>query len=423
MKNPVTLLGALFLAAGLNAQAPLYLNIGSHNEVQDSVTNGLNYISDVNDYLAIKSIALQIADTVTAHNARWNCQVEQNFVRACLKHDTAYTNPNDLLEYLNSLPDVEVDVHNHFDNTPPIDQNFNPYNAPDVAHLLDSCGLPYPRTNQGGFIYKDFTSPAVNEDWSAYNSGPQAGSTFPDYTWRPVVIWGAGSPGHTSDYKSYGIWKPDAPTQSQFPVHNQNNYMTCIGQGCDDGFLLADTSSVAYMVAQMQSLLYYISQQPVTPNTFWTATIMLNHKHYQSANYVTRLGQLLTALDPYAQNGQIVWATLTEKYNTWHNLHSNPADYFDYACTGIPLAEQELPVAGDGLQVYPNPASGTAEVQWASTVDATCRLIDMTGRTVREVSVSSDHLSLDVADVSNGVYWLQLEKEGKVSGSRVVVQH
>lgn len=403
--------------------APLYLNIGSHNEVSDSAQAGLAYISDAADYTAIKTIALRIKDTIVSHQARWNAQYDQNFIRACLKHDTAASSPNDLIQYLNSLPEVEVDPHNHFDNTvSPLNPNYNDYNYSDVACLLDSCGLPYPRTNMGGFIWMNFTTPAtVNEEWTQYNNGPQPGNKFPGYDWRPVVAWGGGSPGHTNDYKSYGIWKPKAPSMALFGQHDTSKYLTVIGQGCDDGFVLFDTSSVAYMLAQLQSLIYFIQQQPANPNAFWTASIMINHKHFQSANYVERLGQLLTAIDPYVQNGQVVWATLTEKYNAWHSLHSNAADFFNYQCSNIPLAVAETEKE-TALPLYPNPATTYAEMKFDHPVNGEWRVYDQTGRLViKDAIASAETVRIGVEALLPGMYFVQVRSsEGETWNGTLV---
>ncbi|TND07627.1 MAG: hypothetical protein FD123_3179 [Bacteroidetes bacterium] len=406
MKKCSFILVSCLASAGLFAQTavPLYLNIGSHNEVSDSSVAGLAYISDVNDYTAIKSIMLEMSDTIANHGARWNCQHDQNFIRACLKHDTAATSTNDLLQYLDALPHVEVDPHNHFLNTvSPFNPNYNDYNYSDVAHLLDSCGLPFPRTNMGGFIWRDFPSQGVYEEWTQYNTAQQPGYKFPAYLWRPVVAWGGGSPGHTDDYKSYGIWKPDLPTVSAFGQHEQNNYLTVIGQGCDTGFLLTDTSTVAFMLSRLQSLMYFIQQQPADPNAFWTATIMMNHKHYQSANYVSKLAQLLAALDPYVQNGQIAWATLTEKYNTWHNIHSNPGDNFNYLCDNIPLAVEE--VTANTIRTYPNPADSRVNFDLPENSTGSLYLYDNLGRLILLKQVENEKtVQLDIQNLEPGIF-------------------
>jgi len=415
--KPLSAFLLLLLAAGsarAQSPAPLYLNLGSHNEIRDSADQGLHYISDSADYNAIRALSLEIADTVFAHGARWNAMYDSNFIRACLHHENGAVNANDLIQYLDALPEAEVDPHNHFD-TNTFSANYNPYNYPDLAHLLDSCGLPAPRTNMGGFIWRNFP-PNVNEDWSAYQT-PQPGNVYPNYSWQPVVLWGGGSPGHINDFRSFGVWKPAAPTQMLFGQHAPANFLTCIGNGCSEGFLLTDTSTVAWMISQVESLLYFISQQPPDPNAFWTATIMMNHKHFQSANYVAKLGQLLGGLDAYTQSGQIVWATTSEKHAAWLGQHSNPNDFFNHPCSGIPLETQEL--AETRAEIFPNPSSTQIEIHFPG--EGSMRLFDLAGRCLLNEPFSTT-ARLDVSVLPAGIYQLAVETGAQRSTRKIIVR-
>lgn len=333
------------------AQTPLYLNFGSHNESSDPY----QYATNFSQYQQIRNVAKAIADSVIALDARWNMQVESNFIRGVLNFENGATNETDFLQWADATDQIEVDPHNHF-GLPA-----NPYNYPDLVKLLDSCGLS-DRHNLGGFIWRNF--PGQSEDWTAYQS-PVAGHSFPTFSWRPRVIWGGGSPGHIDDFSAFGIWKPSGPTPTGFVQHNPDNYLTCIGNGCS--WLLRPTTTVDSIVEVVTTMINIINSQPANSNSFYTATIMMNFRDmgmatYPNGNYPDRVAAIIRALQPLVTEGKLVWSTLSEKYDWWHALHPDPNDYFLLRCQDIVLEEENLSVSKN-WNVYPNPTSGTVTIQ------------------------------------------------------------
>lgn len=407
-------------AALLPAQVPVYLNIGSHNETED-FNSGLDYIGDANDYEAVKQLVLQIYDTVKVHDARWNLQVESNFIRGCIRHDTAYTNPNDLLQWINGTEWVEVDPHNHF-NPSGFGPTYNPYNYSDLAFLLtDSVGLS-PRTNLGGFIYKDFPSFSVSEDWTQYQDSVP-GNRFPFTKWRPHVIWGGGSPGHTQDFNASGIWKPTGPTTAQFGVHNPSNFLTCIGSNCGNDFVIADTSDADNVIRHAEEFIYHANHSGLsTADTFYTLTVMINFKHIQSAGYVEKVSAFIRAMDAYVQQGQVIWSTLTEKYDTWYVSHGS-GDSFTELCTEMHLGAPEEDLS-DRVLIYPNPTADEVVISVPGEVETIqLQVMDLQGKTILAQNLAAANNTLSTASWAPGIYMLRLTSGTSSGIHRLVVAH
>jgi hypothetical protein len=368
----------------LSAQnMPVYLNINSHNETEDPS----DYSIQAN-YNQARQKIVEIADTIASNNARWNMQVESNFILACLAHESAGTNPNDLLDSLDALNEIEVDPHNHFDF---ID---NPYNYADLAYLLDSCGLASPRKNIGGFLYQ--TGP----DWMPYQSG-DTGFTFTNYIWHPNVVWGGGSPGHVNDFNAYGIWKPNGPS-AQFSVHNPLRHLTCIGNGCSN--VITDSTAVMDNINQIIDLINYISTQQYDPNAYWTASIQFNFRDLQMAGLADSISKIIHTLQPYVNSGQVVWMTLTEKYDNWYNLHTNVNDHFLQTCDTLPLSTPELQLAS-GVVMFPNPATSVVQISSSQDPVTSIAVYDMNGKVMIRNDESNAYLvEISVAGWDSGMY-------------------
>lgn len=395
MKRQTRILSCAFvlsLAMQIHAQTmPLYLNINSHNEMDDP-----NDYAQSAVYSQVKAEVIRIADTIIVNGGRWNMQVESNFILGCLSNDNASTNPDDLLDSLDNLPQIEIDPHNHFDNnvTSP---TYNPYNYADLACLLDSCGLAAPRKNMGGFLWQ------TASDWMPYQTG-DTGNTFPDYIWQPNVIWGGGSPGHVNDYNAYGIWKPSGAGTFQFPSHNPARHLTCIGNGCRN--VLSDSTPVSDNINAVINVLNYISQQPYDPNAYWTASIQFNFRDINMPGLADSIGVIIRALQSYVNSGQIVWMTLTEKYDNWYTLHTNPADYFLETCDSLALSVED-PVSQNVFGLYPDPAQAVLHLQNSSSTINAIEVYDLSSRLIyRREEVLGQTAEIPLEGFTPGTYLL-----------------
>lgn len=72
------------------------------------------------------------------------------------------------------------------------------------------------------------------------------------------------------------------------------------------------------------------------------------------------------------------------------------------------------------LNVYPNPASGTVNIQ--SNQAATLRILDLTGRVMHEEQVQAGESSLSLEGLNSGIYLVQLHGKNGSSSQRLIVK-
>jgi len=84
-----------------------------------------------------------------------------------------------------------------------------------------------------------------------------------------------------------------------------------------------------------------------------------------------------------------------------------------------------VPVVGQGaLKVYPSPASGFLFFQWPeSWTGGQAMLTDLQGRTMATLEYGSSTAIIDVRNLPEGTYVLQLKNQFKVLTGKVLVQH
>ncbi len=399
------------------AQSPVYLNIGSHNETNDPLLYRTVYAA----YELAKSLLLQVADSVEYYDARWNMQVDANFIRGCVAHDTSQTNPNNFLKWANDQTYIEVDPHNHFQ--PPF---INPYNPTDLNHLLvDSCLLGTDRSNLGGFIWRDFTAmppcgSVLNENWSQYNAGTEPGNKFPGENWRPQVIWGGGSPLHCDDANTLGIWKPTDATAANFYVHASGNYETVIGSNCGSQFAIFDTSDVTNVINDVVDVINYAQTYGNAATDFYTLTVMFNFRDIDSPNMVDKISEFIRTMETYEQQGKVVWATLTEKFNIWNGSHA-ANEFFIKQCDDMNLGTELIDIS-HMVSLYPNPTNDIVQIRFPyEYTNASYELIDLSGKVVHSGILNSHSISTN--SIHNGLYFLMLTIDGNVAVKKIMVRH
>ena len=346
--------------------------------------------------------------------------IDANFIFGCLNHDTAYTNPNDFLEWANNSAYVDVDPHNHFDTIN------NPYNYSDLSYLLDSCGVTLSRNVLGGVTYADTVVGAqtLQEDWTQY-IGTKYGFTYTFYPWQAEIVWGTATPGHIADYTKFGIWKPAGATSpTEFGTHDPNGLITHVGSGCKEetSFLLDNQGHLTHTTQQIiNEVLYvadYIQTLPSTPNDYYTMNMLINFRDMPIVpGFVDSLSAIIDGIQPYVNQGKVVWYTLAEKYDHWYATHTDSTDHFKFDCADIPL-----PINGiededlSAIKIYPNPTTGTVQIK--STQDwLNYRLLTLTGDEVANGEISQ---FLDFSDQPTGVYILEIQNGDQVIREKVI---
>ncbi|MCI5083751.1 MAG: T9SS type A sorting domain-containing protein, partial [Saprospiraceae bacterium] len=104
------------------------------------------------------------------------------------------------------------------------------------------------------------------------------------------------------------------------------------------------------------------------------------------------------------------------------------ADYPDYFDISIPVNTQDIPMVFQGLKIYPNPAKAGSLVRLEfaqAPQNLQWRLFDTQGKLVQEnaAQISQQQYNLPTAELSNGVYFLQLiSAEGSFTARLSIVR-
>ena len=389
----------------------LHLNLGSHNETNDP-SYGVSYTTN---YATIKSKILEIADSVDANDAKWNMQVESNFVLECIQQETAGTNPNDIIQTMDNLLHVEVDPHNHLDTNNIANPGYNPYNYADLAHLLDSCGLTT-RTNVGGFLYKATDWETADGNWTQWKYG-LAGRTFPWHTWTPTMLWGGGTPGHTNDPYLIGVWHPAGATTLSF-LNNASTNLLDMGNGC--GWIVTDSTDVPALLVEIGQYISVLNSTSPSTNTFNTATVMFNFRNILATNTISKISEFLRGMKTHVTNGDVVWQTLSEKRADWLSAHNNTTDNYLIECgslsVGVAEEKQEEEIA-----VFPNPSTSLFTIQSNDEI-ISIEIFDVCGKMILNEIVDNETIkTLNLQSRANGIYFAKIYTSKGVSTKRIII--
>jgi hypothetical protein len=81
--------------------------------------------------------------------------------------------------------------------------------------------------------------------------------------------------------------------------------------------------------------------------------------------------------------------------------------------------------SSDDLQiaVYPNPANTLVSFQFSAIIDATIKLMDITGQVIQEISVSNSSIkALNIASYTPGIYLYQVTTKSKTQTGKIVIE-
>ena len=93
------------------------------------------------------------------------------------------------------------------------------------------------------------------------------------------------------------------------------------------------------------------------------------------------------------------------------------------------VSVEDVKYNSDNIAVYPNPANDQLNVRllFAESNAVNIELFDLTGKVVaspnRNQAISPNQYTIDVADLSKGVYILKVTNGTKVSTSKVTISH
>ena len=88
------------------------------------------------------------------------------------------------------------------------------------------------------------------------------------------------------------------------------------------------------------------------------------------------------------------------------------------ACTGIKTHSAGIA----NLQVYPNPNSGVFTVELNNGLTKNIEVMDVTGRVILANTSENDQITVNINNLSNGVYYVKVKSDNAVEVLKVVKQ-
>ncbi|MFM2266716.1 MAG: hypothetical protein RL757_156 [Bacteroidota bacterium] len=87
----------------------------------------------------------------------------------------------------------------------------------------------------------------------------------------------------------------------------------------------------------------------------------------------------------------------------------------------VSLVEEQK---GQAVQIYPNPTHSNLKIEWAqnTTASAEITVFDMLGKAWIQSTTENNQQNIDVLELPNGVYWLQIQQNGKIERVKFLKQ-
>ncbi len=117
----------------------------------------------------------------------------------------------------------------------------------------------------------------------------------------------------------------------------------------------------------------------------------------------------------------------SSRYQTWTNALLNQCLYPDAwgsAYIGFKVVEpQSIKKYGElKVNAYPNPANDILNVELNSNENAVISIVNLIGQTVKVVNTNNTLNTIQISDLTSGMYMLKVEQAGKTFTSKIVVK-
>ncbi|MBK7267092.1 MAG: T9SS type A sorting domain-containing protein [Ignavibacteriales bacterium] len=405
----------IIIVVSLNAQTPVYINLGSHNEVTDPIL----YDTDSVGFMQSRSYLIELANIVVSKNAKYNFQADWRFLQGVINFDKGNdpsTNGKNVLKWLSedSQKKIQVDAHSH---------QSNGYNYADVAQLISNCGVSDSKI-VGGFLWNDTLG---LKSWLLFENGMR-GEKFPLKIWKPDIVWGSATKGmfHNGDLNAFGSWRPAGAWNMM--THDPSKRVRLHGNACHNQ--VTDSTEITDNLNTLNEMLDAISSGRLPAGNFYTATIMFNQRDF-STEYIQKISSLIDSLNVLAQSGKIVWGTVGEKDSIWRNEYGGSPHFItcDNYLTSIDDPES-TPETIEVGQNYPNPFNPSTVINYSLAEGGNIffRIYDIQGREVATIldeyrEAGHHSLMIDAAKYSlnSGVYFYCLSAGGKTITRKMVL--
>lgn len=275
----------------LASTTKIRIMIVSHNEEPGGKgVNAHDFLGDQKFYLANRRQVVSLCKMIKGKGACYNFQSDWNFLMAVDKYDTGDvtrdTNGKNLVRWIKEDMGFSVDPHAHETD----------YNYADVACLISKLGVE-PSKVVGGFIY----DPPESEAWSKLVPGIK-GSHYPDYFWKPDILWGAATFLHRgNDESSSGCWRPK--DRYNFTTHDYSQRMIYVG------------SSKLGLPGFME-LAKEIEDGTAPSDGFYTAQYFIGQGVINDAQ-ILKISKDIDEINNYVKSGKAVWSTVQGIANDW----------------------------------------------------------------------------------------------------------
>jgi hypothetical protein len=97
--------------------------------------------------------------------------------------------------------------------------------------------------------------------------------------------------------------------------------------------------------------------------------------------------------------------------------------YWDDVKFGGIVSTDNLPASAGGIRIYPNPATDACLIEFADvlTEPAQCAVLDANGRLFKTFNITQQESSFDLNGMTNGIYYLKIQKSSKTYFQKLVV--
>jgi hypothetical protein len=393
----------------------LNFGITSHNEPAENYTTAANFNQT-------RHTLRKIVDLVFAKGAKYNMQLNPNFVQGSLIHESAATATTDILQYAYNIGGIPANVV----QIDPRYKSPSPYNIADVSYSINLTGAQASNV-VGGFIYYNGTvTPSQSYsagDWTPYTT-VIAAQSVPTFTWKANVIWGAGSlPPHDNDAINYGVWKPRSKNDSiDFYCHDPAQTVWLQGNGCS--WVLTPTTNVNAMIADIRNEATKIKNGTYPANKFYNATLMINFKDFGTSTVTptfqmpATLSRVLDSINVMKSQGKINWKTIDQKqtaFAAWSGstsiTHSQwrcgQTTTLAPTCAPTGITDNKF-IMDHYLSMMPNPATNELIVSWAGQINdkTVLYIFDNLGKKVFEEKISLSLVQVNTQKFNSGIYTL-----------------
>lgn len=279
----------------------IYVSIVTHSE--DTSSPGIpNFSTDEASTITERDGIAAFAKMLKEHGAKYDWQSDWNFLLGLKAFDkgSAAMNNKTLVHYLVEDLGMSADPHSH---------EHNGYNYADVAYLISQLGVT-PSGIRGGFIAAPVEDCQYDEA-----SVPITGNKYPGYTWTPTALWGGGTGLHIneSDQWTSGIWIPKSEADLFTPV---STGIPIIGRY--DG----DFNGLDLLLEKQQN-------NELEAGNMYTITITTNQNLF-TANYIADFERQIATYADETAAGKIVWVTLPEALEIWHDQYNSKPTVLKY---------------------------------------------------------------------------------------------